>query len=87
MVRGVAAPHKFNINGALSTMNIKEIENRKFSRAVMGYDISEVDGFLDEIAKDMERREQDIKLLELRNEMLIERLAAGGISLASDKPE
>lgn len=87
MVRGIAAPHKFNINGALSTMNIKDIENRKFSRSIMGYDISEVDEFLDEIAKDIERREQDIKLLELRNEMLIERLAAGGIPLASDKTE
>jgi len=53
----------------------------------MGYNISEVDAFLDEIAKAMERREQDIKLLELRNEMLIERLAASGVSLASDKAE
>lgn len=68
-------------------MNITDIANRKFSRAVMGYNISEVDAFLDEIAKDLERREQDLKLLELRNEMLIERLAASGVSLASDKAE
>ena len=53
----------------------------------MGYNISEVDAFLDEIAKDIERREQDIKLLEIRNEMLIERLAASGVSLSSDKTE
>ncbi len=66
-------------------MKISDIANRKFSRAFMGYNIMEVDAFLDEIAKDIERREQDIKLLELRNEMLIERLAASGISMASDK--
>jgi len=68
-------------------MKISDIANRKFSQAFMGYNISEVDEFLDEIAKDIERREQDIKLLELRNEMLIERLAANGVSLAADKAE
>lgn len=68
-------------------MKISDIANKKFSQAFMGYNISEVDAFLDEIAKDIERREQDMKLLELRNEMLIERLAAGGISLSSDKAE
>ncbi len=68
-------------------MKISDIANRKFSRAFMGYNIMEVDAFLDEIAKDIERREQDIKLLELRNEMLIERLASSGISMASDKEE
>ncbi|MBQ4610745.1 MAG: DivIVA domain-containing protein [Clostridia bacterium] len=68
-------------------MKISDIANKKFSRAFLGYNISEVDAFLDEIAKDLERREQDIKLLELRNEMLIERLAASGVSLASDKAE
>ena len=69
----------------LFPMKISDIANRKFSRAFMGYNIMEVDAFLDEIAKDIERREQDIKLLELRNEILIERLAASGISMASDK--
>ncbi|MBR5292337.1 MAG: DivIVA domain-containing protein [Clostridia bacterium] len=68
-------------------MKISDIANRKFSRAFMGYNIGEVDAFLDEIAKDIERREQDIKLLELRNEMLIERLAASGVSLSSVKTE
>ena len=68
-------------------MKKSDIANKKFSQAFMGYNISEVDAFLDEIAKDIERREQDMKLLELRNEMLIERLAAGGISLSSDKAE
>ncbi len=68
-------------------MKISDIANRKFSQAFMGYNISEVDAFLDEIAKDIERREQDVKLLELRNEMLIERLAANGVSLAGDKTD
>ena len=68
-------------------MKITDIANRKFSRAFQGYNISEVDAFLDEIALEMERREQDMKMLELRNEMLIERLAAGGLSLISDKAE
>ena len=68
-------------------MNISDIANKKFSQAFMGYNISEVDAFLDEIAKDIQRREQDIKLLELRNEMLIERLAANGVSLTGDKTD
>lgn len=68
-------------------MTIKDIASRRFSRAIMGYDIREVDEFLDEIAKDLERREQELKMLQLRNELLIERLAASGISLSSDKAE
>jgi len=62
-------------------MTIKEIAKRRFSRAFRGYDISEVDTFLDEIIKDMERTEQDIKILQLRNQVLLERLAKHGISL------
>ncbi|MDD6045649.1 MAG: DivIVA domain-containing protein [Clostridia bacterium] len=68
-------------------MKISDIANRKFSRAFQGYNISEVDAFLDDIAREMERREQDMKLLELRNEMLIERLAAIGVSLGMEKSE
>ena len=51
-------------------MQIQEIVNRKFSRAFQGYDIGEVDAFLDEIIRDMERMEQELQLLELRNKML-----------------
>lgn len=56
-------------------MQIQEIVNRKFSRAFQGYDIGEVDAFLDEIIRDMERMEQELQLLELRNKMLLEELA------------
>ena len=43
-------------------MQIQEIVNRKFSRAFQGYDIGEVDAFLDEIIRDMERMEQELQL-------------------------
>ena len=52
-------------------MQIQEIVNRKFSCAFQGYDIGEVDAFLDEIIRDMERMEQELQLLELRNKMLL----------------
>ncbi len=60
-------------------MQIQEIINRKFSRAFQGYDIGEVDAFLDEIIRDMERMEQELQLLELRNKMLLEELARANV--------
>lgn len=60
-------------------MQIQEIVNRKFSRAFQGYDIGEVDAFLDEIIRDMERMEQELQLLELRNKMLLEELARSNV--------
>lgn len=60
-------------------MQIQEIVNRKFSRAFQGYDIGEVDAFLDEIIRDMERMEQELQLLELRNKMLLEELARDNV--------
>ncbi|PWM01581.1 MAG: hypothetical protein DBY06_05290 [Clostridiales bacterium] len=60
-------------------VQIQEIVNRKFSRAFQGYDIGEVDAFLDEIIRDMERMEQELQLLELRNKMLLEELARANV--------
>ncbi|MDR0840971.1 MAG: DivIVA domain-containing protein [Christensenellaceae bacterium] len=56
-------------------MRTDEIINYKFSRAFRGYDIIEVDALLDEIVRSQERMEQDVRLLELRNDMLLEELA------------
>ena len=56
-------------------MQAKDIIDHKFSRAFRGYDIGEVDAFLDEIIRDQERMEQELQLLELRNKMLLEELA------------
>ncbi len=55
-------------------MHAKEIIEHKFSRAFRGYDIGEVDAFLDEILRDQERLEQELDLLEVRNKMLLEEL-------------
>ncbi len=55
-------------------MQAKEIIEHKFSRAFRGYDIGEVDAFLDEILRDQERLEQELDLLEVRNKMLLEEL-------------
>jgi len=62
-------------------MTQQEIIERKFSRAFRGYDIAEVDAFLDEIVKDMERAEQERQLLELRNQLLLEQLARHGVTV------
>lgn len=56
-------------------MQAEDIIKRRFSRAFRGYDIGEVDAFLDEILRDQERVEQQMQLLELRNKMLLEELA------------
>ena len=50
----------------------------------MGYDIVEVDQFLDEIVKELEHMEQENKLLELRNQMLLDRMARDGVSLSEE---
>ena len=49
-----------------------------------GYDIVEVDQFLDEIVKELEHMEQENKLLELRNQMLLDRMARDGVSLSEE---
>jgi len=68
-------------------MQAKEIIERKFSRAFRGYDIGEVDAFLDEILRDQERMEQAMQLFELRNKMLLDELARANPSfLDNDAP-
>lgn len=56
-------------------MQAEEIINRKFSRAFRGYDIGEVDAFLDEILRDQERMEQELALLQVRNKMLLDEIS------------
>ena len=52
----------------------EEIINRQFSRAFWGYDIGEVDEFLDEIIRGNERAEQVLEIAHLRIKMLLEEL-------------
>lgn len=52
----------------------EEIINRQFSRAFWGYDIGEVDEFLDEIIRGNERAEQELEIAQLRIKMLLEEL-------------
>lgn len=52
----------------------EEIINRQFSRAFWGYDIREVDEFLDEIIRGNERAEQELEIAQLRIKMLLEEL-------------
>lgn len=69
-------------------MQAKEIIERRFSRAFRGYDVGEVDAFLDEILRDQERMEQELRLLELRNNMLLEELTrATPAFLSHEAPE
>ena len=52
----------------------EEIINRQFSRAFWGYDIGEVDEFLDEMIRGNERAEQELEIAQLRIKMLLEEL-------------
>ena len=60
-------------------MKKSDIIEKQFNRAFWGYDIVEVDQFLDEIVKELEH-----KLLELRNQMLLDRMARDGVSLSEE---
>ena len=65
-------------------MKKSDIIDKQFNRALWGYDIVEVDQFLDEIVKELEHMEQENKLLELRNQMLLDRMARDGVSLSEE---
>ena len=47
-------------------MDRNEIINKRFSHAFFGYDVIEVDGFLDEIIREMDRMHNELDILELR---------------------
>ncbi len=66
-------------------MKPNDIIEKQFNRAFWGYDIIEVDRFLDEVSKELERMGQENKLLELRNQMLLDRMAAGGVDLSENE--
>ncbi len=55
-------------------MKKQDIIQKQFSRAFRGYEIGEVDAFLDEVIRDMERIEQDMQLMKLKNKMLQEQI-------------
>ena len=65
-------------------MKKSDIIEKQFNRAFWDYDIVEVDQFLDEIVKELEHMEQKHKLLELRNQMLLDRMARDGVSLSEE---
>ena len=65
-------------------MKKSDIIEKQVNRACWGYDIVEVDQFLDEIVKELEHMEQENKLLELRNQMLLDRMARDGVSLSEE---
>ena len=64
----------------------EDVSNKRFTpvRLREGYDMGEVDQFLDEIVKELEHMEQENKLLELRNQMLLDRMARDGVSLSEE---
>ena len=60
-------------------MNKDTIVNKHFQRSFPGYDVEEVDAFLDEIVRDMDRREQELGILKLRIKILLEELEGRGL--------
>ena len=51
-----------------------KIANKKFNRSILGYDIAEVDTFLDELIREIDRSEQEAGVLRLRVKMLLDEL-------------
>ncbi len=59
---------------AAISMNKDQIVNKQFSKAFLGYDVAEVDAFLDEIVRDNDRARQELDVARLRIKMLAEEL-------------
>ena len=57
-------------------MRIEDILQKDFKRAFLGYDIQQVDAFLDEIIAELRRCREENDLMVLRIEALLERLDA-----------
>ena len=51
-------------------MKKQEIINKRFNKSILGYDVKEVDAFLDEIIKEFDRYEHERKMIDLKIEML-----------------
>ncbi len=66
-------------------MNKEKIVNKHFHRAILGYDVEEVDAFLDEVIRDMEHTEQELNVARLRIRILLGELESHGLIKA--KPE
>ncbi len=59
-------------------MQIDDIVNKEFSRSFMGYDMREVDGFLDDIIDKLERYESERREMLTAMEYLLDKLEKGG---------
>lgn len=69
-------------------MRIDDIVNKNFSRSFMGYDIEQVDGFLDEIIEALERYESEKREMLNAMEYLMKKLERGQqVPLADMKKE
>ena len=69
-------------------MRIDDIVNKSFSRSFMGYDIEQVDGFLDEIIEALERYEAEKREMLNAMEYLMKKLERGQqVPLADMKKE
>ena len=58
----------------LVAMNVNDIINKHFSRVFRGYDIQEVDAFLDEIIEDYEAFEKNNELMIMRINALLDEI-------------
>lgn len=57
-------------------MQIEDILQKDFKHAFLGYDVQQVDAFLDEIIEEFKRNKEENDLMVLRIEALLERLDA-----------
>lgn len=55
-------------------MEVSDIVSKRFSKSLYGYNVEEVDLFLDEIIHTLEKEKQEKELMVMRIEALVEEL-------------
>jgi len=79
-----SAPH--NIKLRSDSMNRRDIVKAQFSRAFRGYDVCEVDEFLDKLAETLDENEAEIEALKKKNAELARALKRERHEDAPKKP-
>ena len=67
-------------------MTVEAIANKSFRRTFLGYDLEEVDAFLDEIIRQMQQMEQERRELTDTIDYLVGELRAAGLAPVEREP-
>lgn len=68
-------------------LTVETIANKTFRRTLLGYDLEQVDDFLDEIIQQLQQMEQERREMTATIDYLVAELRAAGQSKAAVAPE